>query len=287
MTPRTVFGILALVVTAAPASQRKPDAPAFEIASIKLADPELRLRRGLGCGSLGERFSAFGWFRYLVACAYDIHDARLEMRIIGGPKWIDDDFYVIEARVPQDAIPITQERAKLMLRTLLAERFKLSVHEERREVPTFRLVVARKDGKLGPNLQPTPKACVEWIANGRQGAPPTLFGDLPCGRGAMNANWMRQTRVPLSQLANLLSARVERPVEDRTGLEGLYAFDLRWIAEPTPSAPSTTLPSAATPDNLPTSVFTALQEQLGLKLEPSKGVVDLLVIDHVERPMPN
>ena len=104
----------------------------------------------------------------------------------------------------------------------------------------------------------------------------------------MSAFTMRQTRVPLSQLANLLSARVERPVEDHTGLTGMYAFDLRWMAEPTTmSASSNAIPAAPPPDNLPTSIFTALHDQLGLRLENTKTMADLLVIDHVERPAPN
>jgi uncharacterized protein (TIGR03435 family) len=259
--------------------QQSNPGPSFEVASIKIADPELRLHRGLVCGALRERFSAFGWFRYLVACAYGINDARLEMRILGGPRWIDDDFYVIEARVPQDAVSITQERAKLMLRALLAERFKLSVHEERREAPTLKLVVARKDGKLGPNLQPTPKACADWIAGGRQGPPPVL-GDLTCVRGQVSAFAIRGAAMPLSQLVNQLSGRTENPVIDATGLTGSFAVDLRW-------RPEQSRPDATFSDDLPTSVFTALQEQLGLKLEPSKSVVNLLVIDRVERPTPN
>jgi uncharacterized protein (TIGR03435 family) len=98
---------------------------------------------------------------------------------------------------------------------------------------------------------------------------------------------IRQTRAPLSQLANQLSARVERPAEDRTGLTGMYAYDLRWAAPPVSSSATDSLPSAAVPDSLPTSIFTAIQEQLGLKLEPTKTVAEFLVIDHIERPTPN
>ena len=88
----------------------------------------------------------------------------------------------------------------------------------------------------------------------------------------------------LSQFANLLSARVERPVQDRTNLEGNYFLDLQWRAEPGPLGGP---PDAGLPDRLPSSIFTALQEQLGLKLESIRGAVDLLVIDHAERPTPN
>src|SRR5205807_1416892 len=144
----------------------------------------------------------------------------------------------------------------------------------------FRLVIARKDGKLGPSLQPTPKACADWIANGRQGAPPVVLGDLTCVRGQLSAFAIRGATMPLSQLVNQLSGRAERPVIDATGLTGTFAVDLRWRPEQSPL-------DATFSDDLPTSVFTAVQEQLGLKLEPSKATIDVLVIDHVERPTPN
>jgi uncharacterized protein (TIGR03435 family) len=86
--------------------------------------------------------------------------------------------------------------------------------------------------------------------------------------------------MPLSQLVNLLAGRVERPVEDQTGLTGTFALDLQW-------RPEQSGPDASFSEDLPSSLFTALEEQLGLKLQPSKGTVNLLVIDHVERPMPD
>jgi uncharacterized protein (TIGR03435 family) len=102
----------------------------------------------------------------------------------------------------------------------------------------------------------------------------------------MRGNIMRQSSAPMSQLANVLSARVDRPVEDRTGLTGLYAYDLRWAAAVQAGSPNDGPPSAL-PDNLPTSIFSAIQEQLGLKLEPIRMMGDVLVIDHIERPKPN
>jgi uncharacterized protein (TIGR03435 family) len=103
----------------------------------------------------------------------------------------------------------------------------------------------------------------------------------------MQATIMRQSRAPLSQLANQLSPRVERLVEDRTGLPGMYAYDLRWAA-PVPSGPlNDGPPPPAVSDSLPTSIFSAIQEQLGLKLEPTRTLAEFLVIDHIERPAPN
>jgi uncharacterized protein (TIGR03435 family) len=286
---RALLGTGALVAATAALSAQQPSAAAaFDVASVKPADPDILRSRGLECGFLPSgRFHALGNLRWLVACAYDLRPAQSRQQIVGAPKWADDDLF--EIRATFDASPLTGSQRLAMLQTLLADRFKLTVHRERREVPGYALVIARKDGRLGPNLQPTPTMCTEWLDGGRRGDVPVIFGDLPCGRGVMNASTMRQTRTPLPQLANLLSARVERPVEDRTGLTGFYAFDLRWAAEPSSStaANSGTMPSAPAPDNLPTSIFTAIEEQLGLKLETTRTTMEFLVVDHAERPAPN
>jgi uncharacterized protein (TIGR03435 family) len=167
-----------------------------------------------------------------------------------------------------------------MLRTLLGDRFKLAVHRETKEVPMWALVLARRDGRLGPRLRPTAGDCAAWIAGGRRGAPPPLPADLPCGRGVVSASAIRNSAMTLAQLANLLSPRVERPVQDRTGLAGNFYVDVQWTPEPSTQGS----PDSGLADGLPTSIFTALQEQLGLKLESIKGPVDVLVIDHVQRP---
>jgi uncharacterized protein (TIGR03435 family) len=170
-----------------------------------------------------------------------------------------------------------------MFRALLADRFKLVVHRETKDVPMWALVIARRDRKLGPQLHPTAGACATWIAGGRRGAPPPDTTDLPCGRGMVNASAIRNSAMTLSQFANLLSPRVERPVQDRTGLEGNFYVDLQWRQEPA----SVGSPDAGLPDRLPTSIFTALLEQLGLKLESIKGSLEILVIDRAERPAVN
>jgi len=282
-----LLGIAALVAASAGLSgQQSPPAPAFEVASVKPADPDILRSRGFSCGFLPSgRFQGLGDLRWFVACAYDIRAAQSHEQIVGAPKWADDDLFEIRATFAPSVLTASQRLP--MLQALLADRFKLAVHRERREVPSYALVIARTDGRLGPQLQPTPRVCTDWIASGRQGDAPMIFGDLPCGRGVMSAYVMRQTRVPLSQLANLLSPRVERPVEDRTGLTGMYAFDLRWAAESPSAANGGSLPSAATLESLPTSIFTAVQEQLGLKLESTKSTVEFLIVDHIERPTPN
>jgi uncharacterized protein (TIGR03435 family) len=283
-----VLGIPALVAASAGlAGQQSAPAAAFEVASVKPAEPAILRSRGFGCGfAPSGRFEGLGDVRWFVACAYDLRAAQSQQQIVGVPKWADDDLFEIRATFAPSALTPSQRQS--MLQTLLADRFKLIVHRERRLVPSYALVIARRDGRLGPNLQPTPKRCTDWMASGRQGDVPMIFGDLPCGRGVVNAYALRQTRAPLSELANLLSPRVERPVEDRTGLAGMYAFDLRWAAaSQVPTAGIGGIPSAATPDSEPTSIFTAVQEQLGLKLETIKSTIEFLIVDHIERPTPN
>jgi uncharacterized protein (TIGR03435 family) len=265
-------------------ARQAPTSPTFEVASVKRASPETLQQRGFACTfGAGGRFVALGTLQMLIACAYAIPAARMGQEISGGPKWLNDDLFVISATSPPDHVPQSQSEGLVMLRTLLADRFKLVVHRETREVPMWALVVARRDGKLGPQLHPTAGNCAAWIAGGRRGAPPPDTTDLPCGRGMVNASAIRNSAMTLTQLGNLLSPRVERPVQDRTGLTGNFYLDLQWKPEAGPLGPSDT----GLPDGLPTSIFTALQEQLGLKLESIKGSLAALVIDHAEPPTAN
>jgi uncharacterized protein (TIGR03435 family) len=274
-----IVGALAGVLAA-----QAPASPTFEVASVKPATRELLLQRGFLCGfGLGGRFMALGTLQMLVACAYGIPQARAEQEISGGPKWLNDDLFVITATSPPERFPPSLSEGLGMLRTLLADRFKLVVHQETKALPMWALVMARRDGRLGPQLHPTAADCAAWIGGGRRGAPPTSATDLPCGRGMVNASTIRNSAMTLSQFANLLSPRVERPVQDRTGLAGNFYLDLQWRPELGPLEP----PDTRLPDSSPTSIFTALQEQLGLKLESIKGSADILVIDRAERPTAN
>jgi bla regulator protein blaR1 len=279
------IGVVAVICAPAEALAVQTSAsPTFEVASVKPAARETLLQRGFSCGfGAGGRFMALGTLEWLIACAYGVPAARAGQEIAGGPKWLSEALFAIVATSPPDRIPRSQSEGLAMLRTLLDDRFKLVVHRETRSVPMWALVVARRDGKLGPQLHPTAPDCAAWIANGRRGAPPSDATDLPCGRGIVNASAIRNSAMPLSQFASLLSPRVERPVQDRTGLEGNFYVDLQWKADLGPLGP----PDGGLPDRLPTSIFTALQEQLGLKLESTRGSADLLVVDHAELPTAN
>jgi uncharacterized protein (TIGR03435 family) len=178
-----------------------------------------------------------------------------------------------------------------MMRALLAERFQLVVHNETRELPIYALVLARSDGKLGPELHKSDTDCNAVLAAGQRGRglappPPSQPGErLPCGI-RIGMGTMTIGGAPLFQIANAIANFIGRTVVDKTGLAGNYDANLTWTPDQMPQRP----PGAPEPppiDPNGPSIFTAVQEQLGLKLDSQKGPVAVLVIDRVERPKEN
>ena len=166
-----------------------------------------------------------------------------------------------------------------MLRSLLEDRFRLSAHRETRDLPIYALVRARADGRLGPRLrQTTSDYCAKLReAAGKPGDTPIPTGSPVCGfRPAGNGNEITAGALPMNELARFLNILAGRTVVDRTGLTGVWDFDLKW-----------SLPNAPNADTDGPSIFTALQEQLGLRLDATTGPVEVLVIDRVERPIPD
>jgi len=211
--------------------------------------------------------------------AYEVREFQIE----GGPNWIKTDRYDINARAegnfPAVALGALDPR-RTMLRGLLVDRFKLAAHKESRERPIYALVTARADKSLGPQLHPSTLDCAALGEARRRGqasgSPPrTPAGDPDCSittpRGRVSFG-----SIPMSQVAAVLSSLVQRVVIDRTGLTGSYSAAVTYAADGGQDA-------AAADPNSP-SLFTALEEQLGLRLESTKGKVDLLVIDHIEKP---
>jgi uncharacterized protein (TIGR03435 family) len=282
-----IVAIIGMLSASAPAAQA-PASPSFEVASVKPARPEARLQKPMGCGFPARgRFGAFGDLRWLIACAYDIPPGRRQQEILGGPRWVDDDLFQIEARATSDDAPtFTLTQGYSMLRTLLSDRFKLAVHRETKELPMYALVMARRDGKPGPHLRLTTPDCAAWLASGRRGPPPRVLGDVPCGLQRVSASALRGGAMTMTRLADMLSPRVERPVQDRTGLTGNFDLEVQWTPEPRTIAPTDAQPRSILPPVDPNgpSLFSALEEQLGLKLQPTRGSIDVLVIDSVDYP---
>jgi uncharacterized protein (TIGR03435 family) len=182
----------------------------------------------------------------------------------------------------------------LMLRSLLADRFKLVAHTEQRELPIYTLVKAREDGKLGSALKPAAVDCGPG-GRGRGGPPPPPPGGPgaapPLGAGCramMAPGRLTAGGQPIEQLARMLAPQLGRPVYDKTGLNGAYDFELVFMPEGGRGMPIGPPPPGAPPlppiDPDAPSLFTAIQEQLGLKLEAGRGPVDVIVIDSVQPP---
>ena len=193
--------------------------------------------------------------------------------ISGGPDWIDSDAYDINAKVVAAdgtaPLKLTKTQRRQMLQTMLADRFKLVVHNETKDASIYELDVAKGGPKLHAS---TPGNDAARGVTGPDGQfHPGL--DNYVGNGVII-----EQGYPLSYVADLLTSMLHRPVVDKTGLTGKYDISLRWTPENTP----VDSPLADGPD-----IFAAVQEQLGLKLNSTKGPVTTLVIDHIERPTPN
>lgn len=263
----------AVWMIAAAVAAQKPT-PAFEVASVKSnkSDDDVS-KRNLGAGGrlVFENYSLRG----LIAAAYDVQ----EFQVIGGPAWMRTERFDITARASTNA-PLPE--LNLMLRSLLADRFKLDLLREQRELPLYFLVKA-SDSRLGPALKPSSVDCGP-SGRGRGAPAPQSPPGPPAGCRAMitptGVDFEGQT---ISHLAEVLGMALRETVIDQTGLQGGYNLKLSFA----PPAGVGSPPGAPVADpNLP-SLFTALEEQLGLKLERQRGAVDVLVIDSVERPTPD
>jgi uncharacterized protein (TIGR03435 family) len=268
--------------------------PTFEVASIRPHRP----------GDLTSRYFmqqdrlivSNATPKSLIASAYNVKP----FQVSGGPNWIESGEYDIEAKVPDSLaeelqkLPSDKRRDTfaLMVQSLLADRFKLRLSHDTKELPVYALVVA----KSGPKLHEAKPG--DTYPNGMK----TPDG-LSAGPGFMVAKGGGESReftaqaVPIANLVRVLSgplASLDRRVLDKTGLKGNYDIHLHWMPDQSHAAMSQG-PGGGNPgiDNLPPpdssgpSPFTALQEQLGLKLESTKGPVEVLVIDHIERPSEN
>jgi uncharacterized protein (TIGR03435 family) len=215
--------------------------------------------------------------RNIVRNAYGITNTQ----IVGGPDWFDAEHFDINAKA---AAPFNQVQGMAMLRALLADRFKLAAHMETRELPIYALTLARSDGRLGPQMKRSDVDCAALFAAVQAGGrmpPAGPNGALPCGL-RMQPGTITGSAVAMEQLARNLVGGVGRIVVDKTGLAGFYDIDVTFSMDSALAPP----PGQEAPriDPAAPSLFTALQEQLGLKLDAQRGPVDVLVIDRAERP---
>jgi uncharacterized protein (TIGR03435 family) len=238
---------------------------AFEVASIK---PN---KSGATSSSTSGRAGSFTasnvTVRQLIIYAYRVRPFQLA----GGPGWISADRFDIQARSPEIAKPDNPG----MTRALLRDRFKLVAHTETRQEQIYALVVARADGRLGPQLKPS-----SWHCD-----PAQPGAASPCGTNTSvndTVGRMTGTGQSMQSLVNALGGfGLNRMVLDRTGLTGQFDFELRWTPD---NVRGTAAPAQA---NDAPSIFAALQEQLGLRLESQRGPVEFLVVDSIEQPTPD
>ena len=254
-------------VASAPTPAVAGGTPAFDVISIKRnIEPgtNFPLSPPVG-GRLSLRKQTV---RGLISSSYGIQDYL----IIGGPAWLRTDGFDIDALV-ESTPPPPPPQMLLRIRMLLADRFKLVMHNEQRELPIYRLVTARADGQLGPNIRPG--GCVPRPPGG---APLPQDRQSFCGTN-VGVGTMYVVGGTMTLLAQQLGrySGVGRPVVDATNLTGQFEWELKW----TPDSPGGSIPTDGV------SIFTALREQLGVKLEPGAGPLNVLVIDSVAPPTEN
>jgi bla regulator protein blaR1 len=245
---------------------QQPDRPAFEVASIKPSDPnDQRFMIG---SQPGGRFTANANLKLLIGVAYDVRNHQIS----GGPTWMDTAKFEITAKADSLAAlppgPANGTQMRLMLQSLLEDRFKLKLHRETRQEQVYELVVPPGGSKM--------KVAADAGPGGRQG--------MRMGPGQLTG-----TAAPIAILINTLSQQLGRSVIDKTGLNGKYDFTLTYTPDAGQSGaygpPGPDVPPPPDPNG--PSIFTAIQEQLGLRLESTKGPVDVLVIDRAEKPDAN
>jgi uncharacterized protein (TIGR03435 family) len=241
----------------------------FEVATVKPTPPDWaggRFIRMLNADQFVARNHAL---KTLIAAAYNLSPKEIS----GGPEWVDSDRYDILAKTPGEVRPDLDEQMS-MLRELLADRFKLAFHREQKEMSIYTLTIT----KSGPKLKESAKTRDASPA----GPPPLIFVLSP-----------HSARLPgrdatMGEFASVMQrALLDRPVVDRTGLTGRYDFDLEFMPDESQFGGALGKPGEPSDNDTPPGLFTAIQQQLGLRLEATKGPVAALVIDHVERPSAN
>jgi uncharacterized protein (TIGR03435 family) len=259
------------------------DRPSFDVASVKAN--KAGENRTLMLVQPGGTFQATNvTMQMLINGAYQLKPRQL----VGSPDWIGSEHFDIEAKAEGNP---PKDQINLMLQSLLADRFKLVVHRETRQLPIYTLMLSRAD-RTGPELlaHTDDTKCADFS----NGSPPQGSGAgaprIPCGGftvGVGRIGSITAIKATMEQLARTLSNSTDRTVVDRTGLSGTFDLTLNFTPEVRQPGFQLGADAIASDPTAPPDIFTAIQEQLGLKLVPQTGPVDVLVIDHVEEPSPN
>jgi uncharacterized protein (TIGR03435 family) len=255
------IGVLAIGAEAQPATG-KPESPSFEVATIKPTQVHAKQSRYMTMQS-ADRFVVKDYtLRLLIAAAYDLNPKA----VLGARPWVDNDHYDILALTPGQTRPSHDEQMA-MLRTLLASRFQLRFHRQQKSMSVYELKVAAGGAKLKESVAPA-------------GEPSKLISVVYPERILLPAR-----NATMGEFASILQRAVlDRPVLDQTGLTGRYDFDLKWAPDESQFGGEIPAAPADAPDP---PFFTAIREQLGLRIEHARGPVAALVIEHAEPPSAN
>ncbi len=289
-----VVAISILLVTAAYGLFAQSDAhPAFEVASIKRSASAVGPMEAMGVSYKpgGRMIATNAPLRLLIQFAYATHDSPHSQplraaQVVGGPAWIDSEGYNIEAKPEANT---DQKRAWLMLQTLLADRFRLTLHRETRELPVYDLTVKKSGLKLPPAKEAN---CVSFSPGT---APRHIPGSVDCGYAPLLLSptglRINGRKLHMADLTRELAMALGRPVLDKTGFTGEFDLNLNYTDEALSKSPPAAAPEDVGGNRLPAepnvSLVFAAMDQLGLKLESAKGPVEVLVVDHAERPTAN
>ena len=317
-----LISALTLSAIIASVSAQDPAAPIPYVASVKRADAGFGGQIRIAPGNISVNGMPV---RMLIRQAYG---SLQDFQLIGGPAWITSDRFNIEAK-PEGGGPMSPQVLQSIFRQILEDRFALKVHKETRELPIYALVLARSDGKLGPNLTlSSPECSTRMSARGRGPAPDGRGGPPPDGRGGPPPDGrggppldgrggpgrlggpppppdfdapaacgqrmggfgrLRAGGTTMSGFAEAIAGTAQRVVIDKTGLTGYYDIALTYTPTPDQMPQGPPPPGAQPPPIDPDgpNFFTAIQEQLGLKLDNQRGPVEVVVIDSVQPPTEN
>ena len=255
------MAVLVLAASRAPAQEQaavRPAFNAFDVATVKPVEADAKAGRVFHMDGTHRWVATNYTLKELIALAYDLNPSEIS----GGPEWMDSEHFTIEAVTPGDVAPTRMEQMK-MLRALLVERFSLTYHSEEKEFDFYLLTVGRSGSKLMPAAKPD--------------EPPEIVGVVYPDRVEVPAR-----NVTMEEFVAMLQrATLDRPVVNRTGLTGRYDFNLKFAQDETVYGGE--LPRAPDSSDSP-HFFTAVQEQLGLKLVPTRGMVSTMAVDGAERP---
>lgn len=297
---KTVINASLIVLTSFTAFGQQAAAPAFDVASVKPAPPpsehRIMISMSGGPGDSNDP-GRVNWenvsLRDMMRAAYGVKDYQ-----ISGPDWMNSTRFIVEAKLPPNT---SKEQYAMMWQTLLKERFSLAVHRETKDLPAYALVVAKGGPKMKEAVDDDtvsgadaagggPRASTGFGGGSRGGSPMRNGMMMMRGAGHLEAKGM-----PVSQFVEMLSRQLDRPVQDQTGLKGKYDFVLDYTPDESTRGMAAKMgmpmsmprpdggPADGVSDSSGASLFTAVQSQLGLKLEGKKLPLDLLVVDHAEK----